>query len=107
MSLQTVRLLPSTTWPIAQANGCSTSHQNKRAGSLAWRPADSGSDLCPKTFGYLLSPQDVQHQLTRNVISSSTISPDSQIVLEQLDLWALYQSLFGWIAAQIPVQPHK
>src|SRR3954453_16063865 len=52
MSLQTVRRLPSTTWPIAQANGCSTSH--KRAGSLAWRPADSGSNLCRKTFGYLL-----------------------------------------------------
>jgi pimeloyl-ACP methyl ester carboxylesterase len=39
-----------------------------------------------------VSPQDVQRQLTRNVISSGTIGPDSQIVLEQLDLWALYQS---------------
>jgi hypothetical protein len=39
-----------------------------------------------------IDPRDVQRQLTSNVISTAKISPDSQIVLQQRDLWQLYQA---------------
>ncbi len=38
-----------------------------------------------------VGPRDVQHGLTTNVISTSEISPDTRIVLEQRDLWHFYQ----------------
>ena len=39
-----------------------------------------------------IDPRDVQRELTSNVISTGEISADTQIVLEQKDLWQFYQS---------------
>ena len=39
-----------------------------------------------------VNPGAVQRELTSNVISSGQISPETQIVLQQRDLWQLYKS---------------
>jgi hypothetical protein len=39
-----------------------------------------------------VNPSDVQRELTSNVISSGQISPETQIVLRQRDLWQLYRN---------------
>jgi hypothetical protein len=38
-----------------------------------------------------VNPGAVQRELTSNVISSGQISPETQIVLQQRDLWQLYK----------------
>jgi hypothetical protein len=39
-----------------------------------------------------VDPSDVQRELTSNVISTGQISPETQIVLQQRDLWQLYEN---------------
>jgi pimeloyl-ACP methyl ester carboxylesterase len=39
-----------------------------------------------------IDPRDVQRELTSNVISTDKISPETQIVLQQRDLWRLYET---------------